>query len=51
MARYELTVVKYGYGIVNAESESEAMSLVGNMKEDDFEWTFSIYPSRRKIRI
>ena len=39
MKNYRIMVVKYGYAIVEAETESEALELIDNMQDKDFDWS------------
>ena len=39
MKNYRVMVVKYGYAIVEAETESEALELIDDMQDKDFDWS------------
>lgn len=39
MAKMRVMVVKYGYAVVNAETESEAIEKANNMSDSDFDWS------------
>ena len=39
MKTYRVMVVKYGYADIETESEAEALELVGDMSDKDFDWT------------
>ena len=39
MKTYRVMVVKYGYADIGAESEAEALELVDDMSDKDFDWT------------
>lgn len=39
MNKYRVMVVKYGYAVVEAEDEIDALSLVGDMRDKDFDWS------------
>ena len=39
MKNYRVMVVKYGYAIVEAETESEALELIDDMYDKDFDWS------------
>ena len=36
---YRVMVVKYGFAIVEADSESEALDLINDMRDKDFDWS------------
>lgn len=38
MKEYEIMVVKYGYINVEAESESEALEKIKDLKDNGFDW-------------
>lgn len=40
MAKMRVMVVKYGYVTVEAETESEAIKIANNMKDDNFDWSY-----------
>lgn len=37
--RYWVSVVKCGYALVEAETEAEALELIDDMQDGDFQWT------------
>lgn len=37
--KYRVMVIKYGYAVVEAESESEALESVNNMDNGCFDWS------------
>lgn len=37
--KYRAMVVKYGYAVVEAESESEALDMVKDMSDNYFDWS------------
>ena len=39
MAKMRVMVVKYGYAVVEAETETEAIELANDMKDSDFDWS------------
>lgn len=39
MKNYRVMVVKYGYTIVEAETENEALELIDDMQDKDFDWS------------
>lgn len=39
MKNYRVMVIKYGYAIVEAETESEALELIDDMDDRDFDWS------------
>lgn len=39
MKNYRVMVVKYGYAIVEAETENEALELIDDMQDKDFDWS------------
>lgn len=39
MKNYRIMVVKYGWAIVEAEDEKEALELVEDMQDKDFDWS------------
>lgn len=39
MAKMRVMVVKYGYAVVDVETESEAIELTKDMNDGDFDWT------------
>mgnify|MGYP000049871209 FL=1 len=39
MAKMRVMVVKYGYAVVDAETEEEALELTRDMKDSDFDWS------------
>ena len=41
MAKMRVMVTKYGYAVVEAETESEAIELVENMDDGEFDWSDS----------
>lgn len=39
MKNYRVMVIKYGYADVEAENEDEALNLIDDMDDRDFDWT------------
>ena len=39
MAKMRVMVVKYGYAVVEADTESEAIELTNDMDDGDFDWS------------
>lgn len=39
MAKMRVMVVKYGYAVVEADTESKAIELANNMNDGDFDWS------------
>lgn len=39
MAKYRVMCVKYGWAVVEAKSESDALESAENMKDRDFDWS------------
>lgn len=39
MAKMRVMVVKYGYAIVEADTENEAVELTNDMVDGDFDWS------------
>ena len=39
MAKMRIMVIKYGYAVVEAETESEAIELTHDMEDSDFDWS------------
>lgn len=39
MTKYRIMVVKYGFAEVEAESENEALELIDDMQDKDFDWS------------
>lgn len=39
MAKMRVMVVKYGYAVVEADTESEAIKLTNDMDDGDFDWS------------
>lgn len=39
MKCYRVMVVKYGFADVEAESEAEALNLIDDMYDKDFDWS------------
>lgn len=39
MAKMRVMVVKYGYVVVEADTESEAIELTNDMDDGDFDWS------------
>ena len=39
MAKMRVMVVKYGYAVVEAETESEAIEKAENMSDREFDWS------------
>lgn len=39
MAKMRIMVVKYGYAIVEAETEDEAIEKANNMSDGEFDWS------------
>lgn len=39
MKKYRVMVVKYGYAVIEADSEKEAQDLIDDMKDKDFDWS------------
>ena len=37
--KYRVMVVKYGYAVVETDSESEALELIDDMEDSDFDWS------------
>lgn len=37
--KYRIMVIKYGYAVVEADSESEAVECINNMNDGDFDWS------------
>ena len=37
--KYRVMVIKYGYAVVEAESESEALECINNMDDRNFDWS------------
>ena len=37
--KYQVMVVKYGFAVVEADSESEALDLIDDMRDEDFDWS------------
>ncbi len=37
--KYMTMVVKYGYAVVEAEDEEEALETTREMSDDDFDWS------------
>ena len=42
MKIYEITVTKFGFTTIKAESEEEAMNIAKEMATDDFDWSDDI---------
>lgn len=38
MKEYRIMVVKYGYVDIEANNDSEALELVKDMKDEEFDW-------------
>ncbi len=38
MKEFEIMVVKYGYINVEADSEGEALEVIKNLKDSEFDW-------------
>lgn len=39
MKNYRVMVVKYGFAEVEAENENEALELIDDMQDKDFDWS------------
>ena len=39
MSKMRVMVVKYGYAVVEADTESEAIELANDMDDGDFDWS------------
>lgn len=39
MKTFRVMVVKYGFADIEAETEKEAESMIGNMKDSEFDWS------------
>lgn len=39
MKKMRVMVVKYGYAVVEAETESEALKAARSMQDSDFDWS------------
>ena len=39
MAKMRVMVCKYGYAVVDAETESEAIEIAKNMNDGEFDWS------------
>ena len=39
MKNYRIVVVKYGWAEIEAENEDEALDIVGDMQDKDFDWS------------
>lgn len=39
MKNYRVMVIKYGFAIVEAESEREAIEIAEDMQDNDFDWS------------
>lgn len=39
MKTFRIMVTKYGYAVVQAENEDEALHLVNDMEDSDFDWS------------
>ena len=39
MKKYRVMVVKYGFAVVEAETESEALYAIDDMRDKDFDWS------------
>ena len=39
MKNYRVMVIKYGYAEVEAENETEALELIDDMNDKDFDWS------------
>ena len=39
MKNYRVMVIKYGFADVEAENEDEALNLIDDMDDSDFDWT------------
>ena len=39
MKNYRIMVIKYGWAVVEAENENEALELVEDMQDKDFDWS------------
>lgn len=39
MAKMRIMVVKYGYAVLEADTESEANELINDMDDGDFDWS------------
>ena len=38
MRAFRIMVTKYGYAVVQAENEDDALHLVNDMEDSDFDW-------------
>ena len=39
MAKMRVMVIKYGYAVVDAESDKDAIELTKNMDDSEFDWS------------
>ena len=39
MKAFRIMVTKYGYAVVQAENEDDALHLVNDMEDSDFDWS------------
>ena len=39
MKNYRVMVIKYGFAIVEAENEREAIEIAEDMQDNDFDWS------------
>ena len=39
MKNYRVMVIKYGYAVIEADDESEALELIEDMDDKDFDWS------------
>ena len=39
MKKFRVMVIKYGWSVVEAETESEALELINDMQDKDFDWS------------
>lgn len=39
MKNYRVMVIKYGYAVVEAKNEAEALELIDDMQDNDFDWS------------
>ena len=37
--KYRVMVVKYGFAVVETDSENEALDLINDMRDKDFDWS------------
>ena len=39
--KYRVMVVKYGFSTVEADDENEALELIEDMEDKDFDWSYA----------